>query len=433
MPSKGHRVLLLGTSGTNKNTVIKNLRDYRKKEFSRDEIIQYDFERILTESQDIRLFNWLDASERRQRDTWNKGWKNFKRRFCDKDQSTDDVFLNMHGVITRRNYGIRSPINIRRLVDGYDPTIVVTLIDDVYRVRHNIHERAGDKRYEGHLTLEDIFTARQASIFLGGLISKQINDWASSTIPHYVISVWHPARVLDKLLRARSNLTTAYTAFPITIPRKYKGEGMLSLKNEINDILRDVSEFASRENDFTFFCPLTIDEYPLLFALDNADKFTRQNQYGNEVTYMKFSTGDRWNVRSFYGEDTILLTDDENEPNYIDIPIDEVEAVDSFIRSDVGTRDYKLVSQSDLLNAYNPVVENLDGKHVLSGGVKNEIRYALNRAKRKPPVHVYQNKDHDPNDILRDYYYGQTSTGSQIGSNRIIIHHSLKEHLENLP
>ena len=302
--------------------------------------------------------------------------------------------------------------------------MVITLIDDVYLLWHETTKRAAGFPYKGEPTLAQLLETRRAEIFLGELISKQV-EGSDEPIPYYVVSTWHPARILDRLIFNHRNLRIGYMAFPISRPRKAKRAGDPALITELNSYFEKISEFEARHPNVAFFCPLCIDELPLV---DNELTYQelkkeRPGEAVEVVTVCDFQTSLRWAVTDFY-KDTTLLTDAHRVPPEIAIPKEQIDLAEGFIRGDVATRDYRLVGQSDFLAVLNPIVPCPGEPDRIASGVRNEIHMAMHEGK---PIHVYQNPKHDPTGVFRKLYDDPSSSmgGNPPGWGNVRMHDSV--------
>lgn len=372
------RFLILGTTGVVKNDVISNLRKYAQSQSVPVDFVSVDFEKdyILGKTPRLKMHSYLDAGKDRQRGYWQTGWESLML-----ECQAKNIILSLHGVLTRLTTGTRSPINLHSLFE-FSPTRIVTLIDDVYVKWYRTETRAVDAPYKGTPTLEQLLDARRAEIFLGELIATNINPQAL----YYVLAVRHPARTLYRLLFVpHQELTTVYLSFPISGPRKLLSENDDSSGIfEVNEFLKKANDFESKNPKVACFCPLCIDEYPLLWAPE-------EKKQGKK--YKVFRMKDRWNIRKFYG-DEILLTVDSNLPAKIEMPSKQVDHAEGFIRRDVALRDYRLVTQADRLAVFNPWFNGRETK-----GVRNEIRFAI---RNNIPCHIYQDPKHDSNGEARE-------------------------------
>jgi hypothetical protein len=396
------RVLLLGATGVRKQVALRNLKAFQERYNTGEEFESLDVEEhILSEGRRVPIpfHQYLDKPPDQQHMLWLRGWEKLAQKLKSDDFKNKNIILSMHGVLVRPMYGTRSPVVLSKIMMDFKPTVIITLIDNVYLMWDRTQQRAGKRGYVGKPTLAQLFRARRAEIFFGDLVANQtLSD--NDPAPHYVISVWHPARLLSKLLFRKPKLQLAYMSFPISIPREVlRDKGSDQLIQELNTLLKRAADFEAINPNFGFFCPLTIDEYPLLGTLTTGNSVKFEDEQGGVVDCRVFLTKDRWDVRQFYkdirgGDKEILLTDDDI-PTSITIPEKHIRGAASFIPDDVTIRDYRLTAQSDYVVALNPV---LLGHPRISGGVYNEIICALTLTK---PVLAYQDKKHDPEGIFQ--------------------------------
>ncbi|MBI3755263.1 MAG: hypothetical protein HY265_03775 [Deltaproteobacteria bacterium] len=405
------RILLLGTTGVEKSDAVKNLVKFAETQigFGKLELVDFEKEYILRKN-NIEIHSYLDAEKYRQRDYWLEGWKQFKT--WHKKNKDKDVLLSLHGVLTRSiNWkGIRSPVDINCFID-FAPNIIITLIDDVYLKWFRTTDRSKGSLYKGKPTLEQLLDARRAEIFLGDLIANHI----TSQPKHYVVAVQHPARILYRLLFGDGKVKSIYLSFPISGPRRLLEKNNRSGIKEINAFLEIANDFENRTPQAVCFCPLTIDEFPLLSAME------KQKDKSGQII---FKMQNRWNVREFWDKEE-LLTNEKAFPKTITLPKDEIEKVKGLIEADVGARDYRLVLQSTRLAVYNPWFKNKE-----TGGVRNEIQLAC---ANEIPVLIYQYPKHDTNAQARKTLKPKPgSLGYPPGSDYITFYDSPQEIFENI-
>jgi len=434
---KEQHILLLGITGVSKNNALTQLKSYQEKTYGEIKFDSIDFEDLIFERTGVDIYEYLEERMSRQREYWLKGWKELKERINSLENPV--TILSMHGTLTRDVYGARTPIIIQKIVSDFKPTKIITLFNDIYFHWYETKKRAKGQAYKGMPTLEQLLQARRAEIMLGDIISNQIfGDFAYKIYgkeispPHYLVSVWHPARLLDKIIFSHPNLEFAYMAFPISTPRDALNKrNDQSLIEELNGIFKNVNEFEKDHPELALFCPLTIDELPLKDLLNNDDRIEERKERdreGNKVTvkYRKFCYSDRWDVIDIYKDEIILLDTDEI-PEKIAIPEEEIKDAQGLINSDVHLRDYQLIKQSDRLAVYNPIIGD---ERKISDGVMNEINYAEFLLK---PRYIFQNTKYDKEGIVENTLLGGSKTMEDaFGSKRNIISHDLQEHLNSL-
>lgn len=408
------RVLLLGNTGVEKETAINKLKQYRENIKSKGSLQYVSFESNL----DTDLLPYLDSNEDAQRRHWLRAWDRTAQEL--KDIEAEIVILGMHGVLTRSIYGSRSPAIVRRIVEDFRPTKIISLIQDVYIHQYRTSRRAGEKDYKGKPDSVQLLEARRSSIFLGDLINNQ-SSAQGIPINHYTISAWHPAQVLNSVLSDYSH-SSVYLAFPITEPRERLREGDGTLKNTLNEKFQKIYNYSfQRDTEVFFFTPLTIDEYPYSELLKSLDICTDEEQ---NVT---FDMNERWSIRDFIEYKEPLLTEESSIPSNITLEVSGRESASTpgLISADVRYRDYKLVRQSDYVGVVNPI---FPGMTEISGGVDNEIQHAFRNA---TPVHIYQDDELDENGIIEDKFSNGGSLGLGDLSRMVVVYNDLRRWLES--
>jgi hypothetical protein len=420
------RVLLLGTTGVDKDTALQNLRDYRRRAGNDiSNLVTLDFEHTFIQSSSymgLELHSYLDTFEREQRSIWREAWRHCANYL--QQHEAHDVIIAMHGVLVRPLYGVRSPIYIEDL-KAFRANSIVTLIDDVYTMWHRTEHRAGQLRWRGRPTLAQLLDARRAEIFMGDVLATNLATPGTPLLRNDVLAVLHPARVLDRLVFNGIRPKTIYTSFPITGPRRLARENNSSGIDEVNDFLGRTSDFEKANTSHVFFCPLTIDELPLTNALEQA--LAQMQTQGNPVDTVELPRNSRWDINTFYGSSRSdpLLTNPDDLPDRLHIPLEDVKDAVPIIESDVARRDYRLVLQSNRLLVFNPYFQGEQ-----SSGVANEIRCAINHF---IPVHIYQDSNHDPEGKARMYFYGKEgSLGSRPSDEYVAFHNTLGDLFEAL-
>ena len=403
----GKRAFLLGTTGVDKSTVLQRITDYRRKRHDYDisKLATLDFEREFVRP-DYDLHSYLDANANDQRSIWRGAWQKLME-FVNGNPDKD-IILAMHGVLVRPLYGTRSPLDIGQLKQ-FEPTSIVTLIDDVYTKWHRTEERAAGREYKGRPSLMALLDARRDELFLGDVLASNLSS-TGQNLTNYAVAVHHPVRVLDRLIFGTSRPKSYYLSFPISGPRRLAAEGDPEGINEVDDFLRCATQFEKNNDSAVCFCPLTIDELPLRAALDASDP-------DGDLVCLK--RGSRWDVRQFYSDES-LLTDPDVLPKELNLPRKDVAQAIPLLQWDVRLRDYRLVLQSRNLVVFNPI---FDGKK--TGGVENEIYCALNHL---IPVHIFQDPKRDPEAQAQQAYSGKGgSLGERPTDDYVTFYPSLEE------
>lgn len=400
---------MLGTTGVAKRVVVSELRRHLRVAALDHPFEARDFERDYVEPLFNDLPDFLESDETRQEEGWGRAWRTLLEEFP--PTRDDDLLLSMHGVLVRDIYGVRSLVEVNEIAK-LCPTHVVTMIDDVYLKWLRTETRAGGLSYVGRPTLLQLLDGRRAELLIGDTICRNVSG-GHARIQNWFMAVRHPAQLLARIaFGSQGELRPVYLSFPISEPRRMnRDDGDKSGIDAVNGFLSDAREFERSNSRMAAFCPLSIDELPILGLMDSeAD--------GNGMVNFEFA--ERWNVSDFYGSEEILMTNSASDPDPSDIELDrnQVKSSEGMIRADVAVRDYRLVSQSRRLVVFNPVFNNK-----LSGGVDNEIAYA---AHLRRPVHIFQDEAHDSEGLARQHLLGSGGAlGSRPSSNFIVFHESL--------
>lgn len=411
------RLLLLGSTGVEKELAVQQLNKYRKDELGLSELTFVDFESDFVTPNVFgnRLQSFLDATPHEQWHIWQTAWEQFASSVV---FQSNDLVLGLHGVLARQRYGLRSVVSVDSLRD-FCASHIVTLIDDVYMQWSRTQQRAGNHWYRGQPTIAQLVEARRAELLIGDLVSRHSVGKGELPLTNWLVAARHPAYVLHRIVgvKRQAKLEPVYLSFPISEPRKMGATGDSSGIDAVNNFLQQATSLDARTQTATMFCPLSIDELPLLA------QFPEQFDPSVDQQMVTFNVAERrWHTEEYYGANKLLLTD-APLPDQLDIPVDQVQEAAGLIVGDVGRRDFRLVEQARSLAVFCPVFNGHE-----SGGVKREISYAL--ALRKP-VHIYQDPQHDPAQAAEARYGpGSSALGAEFSDEPIVFHDSLAAALQ---
>lgn len=410
------RILVFGPTGVQKDHALANLQHWlitNKYQTRRLRIIDFDSEYIRPDAENYSRY--LDRNdEQDQRADWRKAWDRLIR---DTHEEPEDIILALHGTVTRPFYGVRAPVSISAIRE-FNPTHIVTLIDDVYGMRFHTHNRAADHPHVGDLTLEQLVAARRAEILVADIVASHIDR----PIRNFVLAVRHPARTLAHLLFSPEAPKRVYLSFPISQPRRMLAHGDSTGRDAVNEFLRQAYALERQNPNSVCFCPLTIDELPLLDALTDelVAKLRRDDEYDLTVS---FRLGARWNVSDFLGTDELLTND--SLPETIELSARELFEVFGLINADVRIRDYRLTRQVSSVAVFSPVMA--PGK--IARGVDAEIASARDQ---RIEVNIFQDPRFDPGGLAVARY---RSTGGTMGDvptgPYVVVRDSLQGMLEH--
>jgi hypothetical protein len=418
----GKRILVLGTTGVSKRGTIANLIKYRQETADAEYqacIVDFEKDYVGPNTPLGRLHEYLDSKPLYQHQQWRTCMEKFMR---DHSSPTQDTFLLLHGTIMRDKYGSRSPVSLPPLVQ-WRPDLVVTLIEDVQVCWQRTQEFAAGERYRGMPTLEQLIANRRMEIFLGDVLAANVGDLNHDgrMIAHYVVAVRHPCCVLDRLVHPANDTRRVYLSFPIGAPRRMLQRGDTGGVAAVNAFLKQAYTFAESRRRLVLFCPLCIDELPLVKQQGDATEQT-----------VTFKGSSRWDVTTFLNTASLA---EGAYPHEIRVPCDEVAAASAGMEYDVRTRDYRLIDQATAVAVFNPVLREDpaapdDQSGHLSGGVANEIEYAM---QSNVPIHIYQDPQHDPQGTFRSSMMSEASAlGQRPGRDLVTFHATTEELLEAL-
>lgn len=166
---------------------------------------------------------------------------------------------------------------------------------------------------------------------------------------NYMLAVKHPVSTLYKMV-FQPSVPFLYTSYPIS-----------STRNDPK-LTRQVNDFRNYlHSKYVAFDPLTIDEKILQFIIPSKRK---KAALRNGVTKLEKSR--RWRFPAGFS-----MIDEEKLRFPIELKTSELEEVKTDVNENVKYRDFRLISDADMLVAYRPFL----GKATHTG-VKSELDYA---------------------------------------------------------
>jgi hypothetical protein len=151
------RVLLLGPTGVDKKAAADRLNE-------RLEVVGHsarfvDFENDFLKRH-LGVKNWMTFLAQditQQFAAWGRAWDDFKQTL-----NNEITILGLHATYISGILGLRSPVHIPSICQDFQPTLIVTLIDDVYMMWSRTEPRAEGKEYRGRPSFEQLLVARRA-------------------------------------------------------------------------------------------------------------------------------------------------------------------------------------------------------------------------------------------------------------------------------
>lgn len=389
--AKHLRVLLLGTTGIEKQQIASRLSEWADRSLGQSfRIMDFEKEYLTNSAKGGRPLSWFLAQEVRvQHRSWQHAWDRLAEdgRLEEADENT---ILCVHASIVRGNYGVRCVCDLNRL-GQFAPDVVVTLIDDVYNQWWLTEHRAHGELHRGRPTLEQLIMARRTEQLLGDMLSLHGPKQAR----HLVLAVSHPRRTLGNYLFTAKRVV--YLSFPISRPREMLSEdGNSTGLDAVNEFLKQLYEYQESHPDVAFVNPLAIDELPLLPTLDDPSAKAEAKDGPKQVAGVRFDLARRWDMSDFWPTAESLgpgpLPENDRRP----LIRQQVENAAGLIWTDVGWRDFRMVMQADALAVLDPVM----ARERLSRGVEAEMLAAISEGK---PVYILQEPELDPNKKLLEW------------------------------
>lgn len=388
-----HRVLILGPTGIDKKHACEMVAEYANRYFKHD-IRNYDFEKDFISPLVPDFQTFLNDRITVAYGIWERAWEEFK-----KELNGDIFLLSLHATYVSGLFGARTAIGIRQICEDFKPSLIITLIDDVFNMWGRTEKRA-DGRARLRPTMEQILMARRTEVLLGDLI---MTTRQPDQVKHIICSVNHPVEVIVNPIIFDADVT--YLSFPISEPlQMIEKSGDFALKEYIDKAHRLALKEMKSDRTRCFISPLSIDETPFLHARNDENKIVYEVD-GKKVLKFRFDAeGSRWSLADLWGADTELIAK-PFELKEIEFDWEQVANAEGVVWTDIGWRDRRLVLQSRNLAVICPVPPTRDE---ITGGVKDEIETAIPNGIY---CYIWQEKKWDPQDIVRRTYKRDTSMG----------------------
>ena len=364
------RALLAGISGVNKDIVVANLlrrlsahgdiiapTDAASPHANPSELLAVSIEDTLT-GQGNELAGVLAAFRPAyQLAAWQRAGVAIAERLEATHPRHSLIAAHLTYYTSGRQFSLIDLPTIRR----WRPDCIITLVDDMLDIHSALAQRDADRRTNFRLRLREILAWRAAEIAMADLLAR--NLYPERAVPHYVVSVKHPAEMLYRLIFRRREYPLVYASFPITAIRHEP-----ETRAGIDHIRREL------HRRFIVFDPLTLDEgTPQVF-----DKAQAARTAGApEITITAAEA--RWPL------DTAgALTDGRPDPYPMRLDPQEALEVWDDMENQVRHRDLTMVEQAQCVAAYRIT---MGGR--LSTGMYSELMYASHTAEPARPVLMY--------------------------------------------
>ncbi len=379
------RALLAGISGVNKDIVVANLLDrlcangdisaspgadgYLDPRIGPDprEFFSASVEDVFEQQGDDLASTLAAFRPRYQLGAWQRAGLAIAEQMEDLDPRHSLLATHLTYYTSGRQFSLIDIPTIRR----WRPDCIITLVDDMLDIRAALARRDAERHTNFQLRLREILAWRSAEIAMADLLAR--NLYERRMIPHYVVSVKHPAEMLYRLIFHRRRYPAVYSSFPITAIR-YEADR----RDSVDGIRREL------HRRFIVFDPLTLDEgTPQVF--DKA-----QAAYADGVREITITADEaRWPL-----DNAGTLKD--GLPSAFPMTLDPREALEVWddMENQVRHRDLTMVEQAQCVAAYRIT---MGGR--LSTGMYSELMYASHTAEPARPVLMYA----DPSDEGLDH------------------------------
>ena len=229
------RALLAGISGVNKDIVVANLLDrlcangdisaspgadaYLDPQIGPDprELLSASVEDVFARQGDDLASTLAAFRPRYQLDAWQRAGLAIAEQMEDLDPRHSLLATHLTYYTSGRQFSLIDIPTIRR----WRPDCIITLVDDMLDIRAALARRDTEQHTNFRLRLREILAWRSAEIAMADLLAR--NLYERRMIPHYVVSVKHPAEMLYRLIFHRRRFPVVYSSFPITAIRHEAG------------------------------------------------------------------------------------------------------------------------------------------------------------------------------------------------------------------
>ena len=389
------RALLAGISGVNKDSVVANLVSRLRAngdiggaageygdgvvdagsgwEPDPRELLAASVEAVFARQGDDLASTLAAFRPRYQLDAWQRAGLAIAEQMEDLDPRHSLLATHLTYYTSGRQFSLIDIPTIRR----WRPDCIITLVDDMLDIRAALARRDSEQHTNFQLRLREILAWRTAEIAMADLLAR--NLYERRKIPHYVVSVKHPAEMLYRLIYHRRRFPVVYSSFPITAIRD-EAERRTAV-----DAIRQ--ELHRR---FIVFDPLTLDEgTPQVF--DKARAACAAGVHEIAITAEEA----RWPLDN-------AGTLKEGLPTSFPMTLDPREALEVWddMENQVRHRDLTMVEQAQCVAAYRIT---MGGR--LSTGMYSELMYASHTAEPARPVLMYADPEDDGLDhpFLRNF------------------------------
>lgn len=393
----GNRILLLGVPGVKKSLAAQTLAKKLATLSHKFDVVNFEGEYLWQKVQQRARF--LDSPIAVQHQMWRTAWDVFNKRF---DESKD-YLLTMHGCFLDPLYGGRCVFDPGEVARKFKPTLVITLINDIYDAWSTTRSASAGLDIRGDPSLVQLLIGRRMELLVGDQIAlaAPVPDQSThvlasrTTVRNLMLSVNQPVTTFINAIVNPLDSTVAYLSFPISQPREMEARGDLSGLQKVSQFVRAAFDLQHQNHKLVVECPLMIDELPFCRAARSALVNTTSDflEFDREAC--------RWPLKDLgVLKDALLPAPSELQP----FPRKQVLQALDLIDEDVTFRDYRLVDQADIVGVFNPILDparstqtDKDEEQGMAKSVAEEVHHAL---RWQLEVFLYQDPALDPNHVV---------------------------------
>jgi len=366
------RILLLGPTGVDKATAAARLSKHLETRGHGFRFVDFENAHLKSQPGARSWMHFLAQDLALQASTWRRAWDEFA-----KTLTAETTVLALHATYVSSVLGLRFPIHIPSICDDFKPTLIISLIDDVYSMWNRTETRAAGRDDKGRPNFEQLLVARRAEQTMGDLI---LSHATAQKTRHVLCATGNNIDALANLIIFDAPVT--YFSFPISAPRELAAAGDMSFIALINEAHHLAAAEMVRDPHRCFISPLAIDELPIVFKADDEEAATVPFNCASE----------RWSLEQLWGGPNLTILPSENK--VVPFPKIQISGAREAIRTDVGWRDRRLVMQSESLAIVCPKPPKEDR---ITRGVAEEIETAVTLG---TPCNYWQKPEWDPEDFV---------------------------------
>lgn len=350
-------ILLTGQSGLNKSQFIKELKNSMTQKTIECSSIGQTMISKHPHNSSINEQNILNLPKSELDLLRRYSWEIILKE-RDSFTSADYFILDTHAVF-RWHHGMFPTLELDQVLE-FNPDYVFCLIDDILSIKRGLLDRGTDI-----LAFWELFAWREEEISTSQIIAQSCSKLLKKQIPFFIIPKSQGAILLSNLL-LNPSLPKIYLSFPIT--GKESDSEVEYFKQEI-------------KNNFISFDPYSVKDRAIkvmYYTLENEIieesrsilEEIKKTEANNNSKKWGFISDELTPIQLIYFNEII------NSYKLLGRDVSSVlEAIDSQIIS----RDYLLIDQSDFIVVY---IKDNNGQPFISAGCQSEVVYAFSTGKK---------------------------------------------------